>query len=42
VEVERTTCYDLDQEKMAYKGQFMNQTELNLSLLKRVLEFTHV
>jgi lipoate-protein ligase A len=41
VEVERTTCYDLDQEKMAHKGQFMNQTQLNLSLLRRVLEFTH-
>lgn len=41
VEVERTTCYDLDQDKMAYKGQFMNQTQLNLSLLRRVLEFTH-
>ena len=42
VEVERTTCYDLGQEKMEHQGQFMNQTQLNLSLLKRVLEFVHV
>jgi lipoate-protein ligase A len=41
VEVERTTCYDLDQEKLAHRGQFMNQTQLNLSLLKRVLEYCH-
>jgi lipoate-protein ligase A len=39
VEVERTTCYDLDQEKMAHKGQFMNQTQLNLPLLRRVIEY---
>jgi lipoate-protein ligase A len=41
VDVERSTCYDLGQEKKAFKGQFENQTHLNLSLLKRVLEYSH-
>jgi len=41
VNVERSTCYDLGQEKEAFKGQFENQTHLNLSLLRRVLEYSH-
>jgi lipoate-protein ligase A len=41
VDVERSTCYDLGQEKKAFKGQFENQTHLNLPLLQRVLEFSH-
>jgi lipoate-protein ligase A len=41
IDVERTTCYDLRQEKEALKGHFENQTHLNLSLLKRVLEYSH-
>jgi len=41
VGVERSTCYDLGQEKEAIKGQFENQTHLNLSLLQRVLEYSH-
>ncbi len=41
VDLERTTCYDLGQEKKAFKGQFENQTHLNLLLLKRVLEYSH-
>jgi len=41
VDVERSTCYDLGQEKEAFKGQFENQTHLNLSLLQRVLEYSH-
>ena len=41
VDVERSTCYDLGQEKKAFKGQFENQTRLNLSLLQRVLEYAH-
>jgi hypothetical protein len=28
-------------EKEAFKGRFENQTHLNLSLLQRVLEFSH-
>ena len=41
VDVERSTCYDLGQERQAFQGQFENQTHLNLSLLRRVLEFSH-
>ena len=41
VDVERSTCYDLGQEKEAFKGRFENQTHLNLSLLRRVLEVSH-
>jgi len=41
IDVERSTCYDLGQEKEAFKGRFENQTHLNLSLLKRVLEYCH-
>ena len=41
IDVERSTCYDLGQEKKAMKGQFENQTHLNLHLLKRVLEYSH-
>lgn len=41
VDVERTTCYDLGEEKNAFKGQFENQTHLNLPLLRRVLEYCH-
>ena len=41
VDVERSTCYDLGQEKKAFKGQFENQTHLNLPLLKRVIEYCY-
>jgi lipoate---protein ligase len=41
VDVERSTCYDLGREKEAFKGGFENQTHLNLSLIKRVLEYCH-
>jgi len=41
VDVEQSTCYDLGQEKEAFKGHFENQTHLNLSLLKRILEYAY-
>jgi lipoate-protein ligase A len=41
IDVERSTCYDLGQEKEALTGRFENQTHLNLPLLKRVLEYSH-
>ena len=41
IDVERSTCYDLGQEKEAFKGRFENQTHLNLLLLKKVLEYAH-
>lgn len=41
VDLQRTTCYDLGKEKEAHQGRFENQTALNLSLLRRVLELAH-
>jgi lipoate-protein ligase A len=41
VDVERSTCYDLNREKEAHLGSFENQTHLNLSLLGRVLKYVH-
>jgi len=41
IDVERSTCYDLGKEKEALKGDFENQTRLDLPLLKRVLEYSH-
>ncbi len=41
IDVERSTCYDLGKEKEALKGHFENQTQLNLSLLKRVIEYCY-
>jgi len=35
--IDNTTCYDLDQAKKAYAGKFESQTTLNLDLLKSVL-----
>lgn len=41
VDVERSTCYDLNREKEAHLGSFENQTHLNLALLGRVLKYVH-
>ena len=41
VDVDQSTCYDLGQEKEAFQGRFENQTQLNLSLLERVLQYCH-
>ncbi len=38
LDIDNTTCYDLDQAKEAYAGRFESRTELNLSLLQRVLD----
>lgn len=37
LDIDNSTCYDLDQAKQAYAGQFENQTQLNLPLLNTVL-----
>ncbi len=37
VDIENTTCYDLDRVKEAHKGKFKEQTELNLKLLGKLL-----
>jgi lipoate-protein ligase A len=38
LDIDNTTCYDLDQAKEAYAGTFESQTELNLDLLQTVLD----
>lgn len=38
LDIDNTTCYDLDQAKEAYAGSFESQTELNLDLLETVLK----
>ncbi len=37
LDIDNTTCYDLDQAKEAYAGKFDSQTEVNLDLLSTVL-----
>ncbi len=37
LDIDNTTCYDLDQAREAYAGKFESQTELNLDLLETVL-----
>jgi len=42
IDIENTTCYELNQEKEAYLGQFQHQTYLRLGLLEKVLNLvTH-
>jgi len=36
--IDNTTCYELDQAKEAYAGKFDSQTEVNLELLHTVLD----
>ena len=38
LDIDNTTCYDLDQAKQAYAGKFESQTEVNLELLQTVLD----
>ncbi|MEJ2041158.1 MAG: DUF116 domain-containing protein [Desulfosarcinaceae bacterium] len=38
LDIDNTTCYDLDEAKKAYAGQFESQTALNLDLLETVLK----
>jgi len=40
VDIDSTTCYELGQEQNAYKGEFESQTEINIDLLKQVLNVT--
>lgn len=41
VDLDRSSCYELNREKEAHLGTFENQTYLNLPLLQKVLEFTY-
>ena len=38
VGVGNTTCYDLGEEKEAYSGSFARQTDLDLELIKKIIE----
>ncbi len=37
VDLDSSTCYDLGQEQQAYRGQYENQTELRMELLRKVV-----
>jgi hypothetical protein len=37
IDIENTTCYDLDQEDEAKDGAFMGETDLNLEILEKVI-----
>ncbi|MHA1237833.1 MAG: lipoate--protein ligase family protein [Candidatus Odinarchaeia archaeon] len=38
INIKQTTCYDLGLEQVAYRGDFENQTDLDLQLLNKVLD----
>jgi lipoate-protein ligase A len=38
LDIDNTTCYELDKAKEAYAGEFESQTELNLDLLNMVMD----
>lgn len=38
INIENTSCYDLDQEKAAKEGTFGGETKLNLDVLEKVLQ----
>jgi len=37
IDIDSRTCYELGKEQEAYKGNFEKQTEINLDLLRRIL-----
>jgi lipoate-protein ligase A len=37
LDIDNTTCYDLDQAREAYAGKFESQTRVDLDLLETVL-----
>ena len=38
VDIDNTTCYELGKEEEAYKGNFESKTDINIDLLKKVLD----
>lgn len=38
LDIDSTTCYEMGKEENAYVGKFENQTEVNLELLRRMLD----
>ncbi|MFH1562052.1 MAG: hypothetical protein ABIF11_01340 [Nitrospirota bacterium] len=41
IDIENSTCYDLDREVDGIAGRFENQTELRLGLLEKVISYAH-
>ncbi|MEA3377853.1 MAG: DUF116 domain-containing protein [Chloroflexota bacterium] len=37
IDLDSSTCYDLGQERQAYRGQYENQTELRMELVRKVV-----
>jgi lipoate-protein ligase A len=37
LDIDNTTCYELDEAKAAYRGRFESQTAINIDLLKSIL-----
>ena len=37
IDIENSTCYDLDKEREGLAGEFENQTNLRLELLEKVI-----
>jgi lipoate-protein ligase A len=40
INIDNTSCYDLDQEREAKKGTFGGETQLKLDVLEKVLDST--
>jgi lipoate-protein ligase A len=38
IDINNTTCYDLGKEQDAYDGKFESQTEIDIDVLKMVLD----
>ena len=38
IDINNTTCYDLGKEQYAYEGKFESKTNIDIDLLKRVLD----
>ena len=38
IDIDNTTCYELGKEEEAYKGNFESQTDINIDLLRKVLD----
>ncbi len=40
VDIDQTSCYELNKEEEAYKGNFENQTSLRINMLKKILKIS--
>jgi lipoate-protein ligase A len=42
LDIESKTCYELGKAMKAYKGEFENQTDLRLDLVKKVINLRNL